>query len=439
MTQNKLPKVVIVGRPNVGKSSLFNRIAGSRKAIVESSCGTTRDRLYANITLKEKRFTLVDTGGFESAKKSDIASLVLKQLEAGIKEADIIFFVTDGSKGILPQDIELATLLRKTSKRIFLVVNKMDGATKNENAFDFFELGLGDPYAVSALNSAGITHLLSDLAKYIDNPSSLPESRAIGVAIVGRPNVGKSSYLNAILNEERVIVHPVAGTTRDAIDIDFRYNNIDYLLIDTAGMRHNAKINEPADFFSTVRSKEAVKRADVAIALIDGFEGLKEDDERVINFIIKEGKALVVAVNKSDLITGEAMRSYNELLLKKMSALKHYPVIFISCKTRRNVINSLDIIKTAYEKSALYLQPGELKKIVDSLNNSLEIKTKRITVLYFKQEGAMPLKLTLGVKSAEPLTANMKRYMENLIRAVHDFSGVPLGIRFESAKRPKDA
>ena len=435
---HKLPKVVIVGRPNVGKSSLFNKIAGTRRAIVESSCGTTRDRLHANITWKDKRFTLVDTGGFEPAKKGDMASLVLKQLESGIKEADILLFVVDGSEGLLHQDMDLTSILRKTSKRIFLVVNKMDDGGKASGALDFFELGLGNPYPVSALNSVGIEPLLNDLAGYIADPVSAPETRAIGVAIVGRPNVGKSSYINAILNEERVIVHPVAGTTRDAIDIDFNYNGIDYLLIDTAGMRHNAKINEPADFFSTVRSKEAVKRADVAIVMIDGFEGLKEDDERIINFILKEGKGLVLAVNKSDLINNEAMRSYNELLLKKMSALRNFPVIFISCKTKRNVIKILDIVKSVYEKSVTSLKEEDLKKILEVLTASMEIKSKRITVLDIKQEGIMPLRLVIAIKSAESLTNHMKRYIENLIRNTHDFSGIPLEIRFSGKLRRKD-
>ena len=435
MPNTSLPKVAIVGRPNVGKSSLFNRIVGSRKAIVESSRGTTRDRLYADIAWKEKAFMLIDTGGFEASGDNEMTKLVLRQLEAAIKEADIIFFVTDGAVGISPQDIELASRLRKTSKRIYLIVNKIDDESQAGRAFDFFELGLGDPYAVSAVNYIGIERLLDDVAEYIAKPAASSGTRAIGVAIVGRPNVGKSSYLNSILNEERVIVHPVAGTTRDAIDIDFNYKGRDYLLIDTAGIRHKAKVNEAADFFGTVRSKEAIRRSDVAVVIIDGYDGLREDDARIIDYVIKEGKALVVAVNKSDLINAEAMQVYNDLLIKKLNVIRNFPVLFTSCKTKKNVITSLDLIWSVYEKSRALIPPEELAAIIESLKNDGDIRNKRITVLYLKQESTMPPQFILGVKSAGPLTDNTKNHIENFLRRVRDFKGVPIRVSFENLSR----
>ncbi len=438
MPDTSLPKVVIVGRPNVGKSSLFNRIVGSRKAIVESSCGTTRDRLYANIVWKGKRFTIVDTGGFEAPKGSvmDIRALVLRQLEAAIGEADIIFFITDSSVGVLPQDIELSSKLRKTSKRIYVIANKSDDGARTATALDFFELGLGDPYAVSALNSIGIEKLLDDVVRYIDSPAVISGPRPIGVAIIGRPNVGKSSYLNSILREERAIVHPTAGTTRDAIDINFKYKGHDYLFIDTAGMRHNAKIEESADFFGNVRAKEAIKRADVAVALIDGYDGLREDDMRIIDFCIKEGKALIIAINKCDLINDAGMKQYSEMLIRKMNVIRNFPVIFTSCKTKRNVIASLDIIWSVYEKSKAVIRPDELAGMLESLRNAAEIKKRAVTVSYLKQEGAMPPTFILGTKSPRPLTDHMKRHMENLLKEMRDFKGVPIRISFEARSLP---
>ncbi|MFA6079545.1 MAG: ribosome biogenesis GTPase Der [Candidatus Omnitrophota bacterium] len=439
MSKNSLPKVVIVGRPNVGKSSLFNRILGSRKAIVESSCGTTRDRLYADIVWKDKRFTLVDTGGFEAQKGpgSDIHALVLNQLHAGIEEADIIFFVTDSSVGVLPQDMELASKLRKTSKRIYVIANKSDDGARTKAALDFFELGLGDPHPVSALNSIGIEKLLDDVIKYIDSPVVVQQlPRPIAVAIIGRPNVGKSSYLNSILREERVIVHPTAGTTRDSIDINFKYKGHEYLLIDTAGMRHNSKIEESADFFSNVRSKEAIKRADVAVIIVDGYDGLREDDMRIIDFCIKEGKSLLIAINKCDLINEAGMRQYTEMLVRKMNAVKNFPVMFISCKTKKNVTISLDTIFAVYERSRTVIQPAELTVMLESLRKAQEINRWSITVTYLKQAGSTPPAFILGTKSPRPLTEHIKRHMENLIKEMHDFKGVPIRINFESRSLP---
>lgn len=431
MTKTKLPKIVIVGRPNVGKSSLFNRIAGSRKAIVESASGTTRDRLYTDIKWKSKHFTIVDTGGFEKTGRTPMSDLVLKQLEHAVGEADVIFFVTDGTVGILPQDREFSSRLRKTSKKIYLIVNKIDSRAQAAKALDFFELGLGDPYAISATNGTGIDKLLDDVAAHIENPDAGNVTESIKVAIVGRPNVGKSSCLNTILNEERAIVHPMAGTTRDAIDTDFEFNGTNYILIDTAGMRHNAKINEAADFYGGVRSKEAIKRCDVALVLIDGFDGLREDDTRIIDFCIEEGKALILAVNKWDLTEGVDMKDYKDLLVQKMNVIRNYPVIFTSCKTGRNVIRSLDLVRGVYEKSAVMIKPNELTAMLEMLNNAPEIRNKRIKFKYLTQKGVKPPEFVIGAKAPGAINTNLKRFTENFLRAAHDFEGVPIRVSFE--------
>ncbi len=427
----KLPKIAIVGRPNVGKSSIFNRIAGSRKAIVESASGTTRDRIYADIKWKGKSFTVVDTGGFETSTRDDITALMLKQLERAVEESDIIFFVTDGRAGILHQDTELASRLRKTSKKIYLVVNKVDDKSQSSKAFDFFELGLGEPYPVSAVNGIGIEKLLDDVARDTQRADTVAKAPSVNVAIVGRPNVGKSSYLNAILNEERSIVHPIAGTTRDALDTDFDYKDRVYRLIDTAGMRHNAKLEAAADFYGGVRSKEAIKRSDVAMVLIDGLDGLREDDERVIDFCVEEGKAVIVVVNKSDLIKSVDAPKYKEMLVKKMSAIKNFPVIFTSCKTKKNIIPSLDLIWPVYENAKTIFNTEALAELLSKLNDSQEIRNRRLKFEYLKQKGANPPRFTLGMKNPKYSNENLRRYTENFLRNACNFEGVPVKVSFE--------
>lgn len=426
------PKIAIVGRPNVGKSSLFNRIVGSRKAIVEATCGTTRDRLYADITWKDKGFTIVDTGGFEQKKQGDMAALILKQLHAALEEADIIFLVTDVTMGIMPQDTEFAQRLRKTDKSIYLIVNKVDDKSKTNSAMEFFELGLGEAYPVSATNGTGIERLLDDVTKRIEKPASVNKQLLVKVAIVGRPNVGKSSYLNSILREERVIVHSVAGTTRDAVDTDFKYKDRNYLLIDTAGIRHNAKVHEAADFYGSVRSIEAIKRCDVAMVLIDGFDGLREDDQRIIGITQEEGKALVIAVNKWDLAEGIEMSKYSEMLIKSMNVIRNYPVIFMSCKTKQNVTSSLDIIWASFEKSKIILKPEEISGLLASLNDAAEIKKKRLKFRFLRQDSAAPPTFVLGFKGGGAPNENTKRYIENFFRKSRDLAGVPIRISYRN-------
>lgn len=435
MDNVKSLKIVIVGRPNVGKSSLFNRIAGERKAIVESASGTTRDRLHAEIRWKGKSFTIIDTAGFETAAPGDMAELVLKQIRIGVEEADIILFVTDGIAGIVPQDRDFSEMLRKTSKKVYLLVNKIDKESDEGKVTEFFELGLGEPYAVSAMHDRGIDELCDDLVKGIEKSEAVTNDKAAKVAIVGRPNVGKSSYLNSILSENRAIVHSTAGTTRDAIDIDFKYRGKDYVLIDTAGIRHNPKIDRASDFFGSVRSKEAIARCDVAIVLIDGFEGLTKDSIRIIELCLNEGKGVVIAINKWDLVQEVEMSKYKERLVLNMRAARDLPIVFISCKTGKNVMASLDVIWSVYEKSKTIIQPDELANILQSLNSSIEITSKRIQFKFLIQDSALPPVFILGVKNTKDIIENLKRYIENFFRKVHDFEGVPIRIRFEKEAR----
>jgi GTP-binding protein len=442
MAKTDSPKIVIVGRPNVGKSSLFNRIIGSRKAIVESASGTTRDRLHADLSRKGRTFTIVDTGGFEPARPGQMAALVLAQLQRAIDEADALFLVTDSTAGVTPLDMEFAQRLRKTSKAIYLVANKVDAARGAGRIAEFFELGLGEPYAVSAASGSGVDRLLDDaarrLARFAEGPGPAPAARPpeIRVAIVGRPNVGKSSFLNAVFREERVIVHDEPGTTRDAIDTDFEYKGRRYVLVDTAGMRHNPKLREAADFFGSVRSREAVTRADAAIVMIDGFDGLREDDKRIIEYVIGRGKALVVAVNKWDLSEGVETARYRELLVAGLDPVRNYPVIFMSCKTKKNVLASLDAVYAACERSRAAVPAAELKKLLAGLAASGEIRTRRIKLAYLAQDGVTPPAFRIGVSGTRAPDNNIKRFIENFLRRSRDFEGVPLRITFALKKAP---
>lgn len=434
-----MPKIAIVGRPNVGKSSLFNRIIGARKAIVEPHSGTTRDRLHADIQWKGKAFTLIDMAGIEAGHgRGEMADLVLQQIHRALAEADIILFVTDATVGIVPQDRDLAAMLRRTAKKICLIVNKVDNDSDASKAMEFFELGLGDPYAVSALHGRGVEKLCNDLAKDIEKrDTDVPAAEVVKVAIVGRPNVGKSSYLNALLSEDRVIVHEVAGTTRDAIDTNFNYKGRDYLLIDTAGIRHNLKLSEAADFYGSVRAKEAIKRSDVAVVLFDGYEGLTKDSSRIIDLCIEEGKAVVVVVNKWDLVEAADTVRYHDRIINEMKVIRNYPVLFISCKTGINVKATLNVIWSVYEKSKTFIPPDRLAEILESLNDAAMKGNRKVTFQSLVQDGTMPPRFIFGLKNISGINDNVKRFTENAFRAVHDFEGVPLVIRFEKIGRTK--
>lgn len=430
MENKNLPKLAIVGRPNVGKSSLFNSIVGARKAIVESSSGTTRDRIHADIKWKGKSFTIIDMAGFEDARQNEMSELVLKQLRKGVEEADSIIFVTDGAAGIMPGDRELSSMLRKTSKKIYLAVNKIDSESDSPRALDFYELGLGEPYSISAMHGRGIDKLCDDLAKGIERSVQPAGAAGVKVAIVGRPNVGKSSYLNALISEERVIVHSTAGTTRDAIDINFNYKEKDFVLIDTAGIRHNPKISRAADFYGGVRSEEAIGRSDVAIMLIDGYEGLMKDDARIIDMCLTKGKPLVIAVNKWDLVKETEMSKYNDRLIEEMNGIRNVPVVFISAKTGRNVNASLDTIWSVYERSNMTIPPEKLAETLKALNTAPQIYGKKIKFKCLVQASSTPPNFVLGIASVSSMNDNLQRFVENFIRKDYDLKGVPIRVRY---------
>ncbi len=433
-TNNNITKIAIVGRPNVGKSSLFNRIVNKRKAIVQEASGTTRDRLYAEVGWNDKHFLLIDTGGFQEIKNNIMTDLIVKQLDKAIEEANLLLFVVDGLAGVTAQDLELAKKLRKTSKRIFLVVNKVDKENAQNSSFDFFELGLGEPYQISAMHNYGIQRLMDSVTKDLEKSSLTLPKEIIKIAIVGRPNVGKSSYLNTLLNEERVIVHPTAGTTRDSIDTYFNFGEKNYLLIDTAGIRHLRKVKEATDYYATIRTKEAISRCDIAMLIIDGYDGLREDDKKIMDLVFEEKKGLIIVVNKWDLVKNYEMSKYREKILSKMGNMANFPIIFISCKTDRNVKSTLNIINSVYDNYTRKIAAHDLNETLNKLNRSYELMRKNLRFGYATQSSSNPPKFIFIVEKIKLVDRKLVSYIENFLRKTYDLTGTPIKIEFKEKK-----
>ena len=368
--ENKIPVVSIVGRPNVGKSSLFNRILGKRHAVVEEREGTTRDRNEKFMTLEDKSFKLVDTGGFITGGKDKITTLIKEQIEKAVEFSDLFIFVCDGQQGPLPLDEELANLVRKSGKKILLAVNKIDNQKRKENLLDFYGLGLGEPFGISCLHDLGVKKLTKEFIDILPLYSEvdLEKEHPIRIAIVGRPNVGKSSFLNKVLNEERVIVHDEPGTTRDSVDSYFNKDGILFLLVDTAGIRHKRKVKSAVDVYSMMRARESIDRADVVLLLVDGHEGITNDDAKIFDYIEEKGKGCAIVVNKWDLVKEIEMSRYANAVLRKMPSARHYPVAFISAKSGRNVLNAFNLVKAVKTNLDLFIDTATLRSFIKEIN-----------------------------------------------------------------------
>ncbi|ADG82434.1 ribosome biogenesis GTPase Der [Thermincola potens] len=437
------PIVAIVGRPNVGKSTLFNRIAGSRIAIVEDKPGVTRDRIYKDAVWLDKEFTLVDTGGIEFRDdKGSMSDLILQQARLAIEEAEVILFVVDARSGLTATDEEVARMLRNTKKPVILVANKVEDFTGNMDVYDFYRLGLGDPIMVSASHGLNVGDLLDEVVKH------LPEYAAeeygddvIKIAVIGRPNVGKSSIVNALLGEERVIVSDVAGTTRDAIDTYFERGGQRYLLIDTAGMRKKGKIDEPTERYSVLRSLKAVDRSDVVLMIIDAQEVVTEQDKKIAGYAHEAGKAMVLVVNKWDLIKKDDKTTlrYTEEIRQELGFVQYAPVIFVSALTWQRVPRILDLVNYVAEQHAMRVSTSNLNDLVQEavrLNPPPSDKGRRLKILYITQAGVKPPTFIIFVNDPELMHFSYQRYLENQLRATFGFEGTP--IRMVIKKRKED-
>lgn len=361
------PIVAIVGRPNVGKSTLFNRLTNTRSAIVEDTPGITRDRLYRDGQWNNKTFTVIDTGGIEINSQDSMLNLVKKQADVAIDEADLILFMTDGKAGVTADDVEVAQMLRRTKKEVILVVNKIENYERMDNVYDFYQLGLGEPFPISASHGMNTGDLLDAVVEKL--PAEVEEdqeSDVIKIAVVGRPNVGKSSLTNAILGKERSIVSNIPGTTRDAIDTAFERDGQEYIIIDTAGMRRKSKVLDTTERYSVIRSLRSIDRADVVLAVLNAEEGLIEQDKKVIGYAHEQGKGIIVVVNKWDLIEKDdkTYHTFEKTIRSELLFLQYAPMIFVSAETKQRVNKILEVVNFVAEQQVLRISTSVLNEII---------------------------------------------------------------------------
>ena len=429
------PIVAILGRPNVGKSTLFNRLTGGRAAIVEDTPGVTRDRLYRDAEWLGKTFTLIDTGGIEfSSGEESMSGLIRKQAEIAMREADVILFLVDSRAGLLPQDEQIAGQLRRTSKPVILVVNKVEQFKNNPYLYEFYRLGLENVVCISAehgMNTGDLLDLI--VSKFTMTTEDDYEPDVIKIAVVGRPNVGKSSLVNAILGQERVIVSNVPGTTRDAIDVPFEKEGQRYVLIDTAGMRRLRNIEEATERYSVIRALRAVDRSDVALMVIDGLEGVTEQDKRIAGYVHEAGKGVIVIVNKWDIVEKDdkTMKKFDEEIRRELGFMQYAPTLYVSALTKQRVVKITDLINFVAEQQSHRISTSVLNEVVSEavqLTPPPSDKGKRLKILYVTQAGIKPPHFILFVNEPELLHFSYQRYLENKFRENFGFEGTPLKI-----------
>ena len=426
------PIVAVVGRPNVGKSTFFNKIVGRRIAIVEDTPGVTRDRIYGDAQWLTHEFTLIDTGGIEPLKDDIISAQMRRQAELAIETADVILFLVDGREGITAADEDVAELLRRSKKPVILVVNKVDSTKFEDSVYDFYSLGIGETFTISAEQGLGLGDLLDEVVKHFDQTAGDEQEDTTKIAVVGRPNVGKSSLVNALLGQERTIVSDIPGTTRDAIDSPFTFNGENYILIDTAGIRRKRAIeDESIERYSVIRSLAAVRRADVVLIVIDAAEGMSEQDVRIAGYVHEEGKASVLIVNKWDKIEKDThtMHEFEKKLASDLAFMDYVPMLFISAKTGQRVYKVLETAKLAYAQNCTRVKTGTLNDVVAeavSANEPPSDKGRRLKIYYATQADIKPPTFVLFVNDPEIMHFSYKRYLENFFRKSFGLTATPL-------------
>ena len=442
MSDNR-PIVAVVGRPNVGKSTLFNKLAGKRISIVEDTPGVTRDRIFAEVEWLNKYFTLIDTGGIEKDNGDIIVSQMRNQAMLAVDMAHIIIFVVDGKAGLTAADKEVAQILRKTNKPVLLAVNKIDSVKQMDNIYDFYELGLGNPYPISSANSMGLGDLLDEVVEQFPKGLNTEyDEDIIRVAITGKPNAGKSSILNNLLGENRVIVSPIAGTTRDAIDTYFEKDGQQYLLIDTAGIRRKSKVYERVEKFSVIRAMSAVERADVVLIVIDATEGVTEQDTKVAGIAHDEGKGCIFVINKWDLVQkdNKTLGNYTKDIREKFPFMMYAPILFVSALTNKRMDKVLETVNTVAKEHAKRVTTSALNDVIGEavmLNQPPSDKGKRLKIYYGSQTGTKPPKFTLFINDKKLTHFSYQRYLENKIRENFGFEGTSIQFEYREKQRRK--
>lgn len=432
----KLPTVALVGKPNVGKSTVFNRLVGKRISIIEDTPGVTRDRIYGDVNYKNFKFHLIDTGGIDVSK--DIFNDEIKiQAEIAIDEADIVVFIVDGKEELNANDYEIRDILKKSGKEVIVAVNKIDNKNRDENIYNFYELGFETVIGISGEHNLGITELLDNITK---NFKPIIEEdiddNIIKFSIIGRPNVGKSSLINALLNEEKAIVSNIAGTTRDAVDTPFKYEGMNFVAIDTAGIRKSGKIYENIEKYSVLRSMKAIERSDVCVLVINAEEGIIEHDKHIASYALEAGKAMVIVVNKWDTVKDKNdIASFTKLIRAEFKFLSYVPIVFLSALTKKRIHTLMPEIIKVYENSKKEIKTSILNDVIRDavlLNEPPSYKGKRLKIYFVNQSGIKPPKFTFSVNSKGLIHFSYERYLENKLRENFDLEGTPIILQFKN-------
>lgn len=438
------PVVAVVGRPNVGKSTLFNALAGERISIVKDTPGVTRDRIYADVSWLDHDFTMIDTGGIEPESKDIILSQMREQAEIAIASADVIIFLTDVRQGLQDADSKVADILRRSAKPVVLVVNKVDSFEKfMPDVYEFYNLGIGDPFPISASSRLGLGEMLDEVIRHFpEYRKEEEEDDRTKVAIIGKPNVGKSSLINKLANEDRVIVSEIAGTTRDAIDTDIRYNKKEYVFIDTAGLRRKNKIKEEIERYSIIRAVTAVERADVCVIVIDAKEGVTEQDAKIAGIAHERGKGIIIAVNKWDAIEKDDRTIYKhtERIRQILSFMPYAEIVFISAKSGQRLHRLFELIDVVVENNSQRIGTGVLNEIISeavAMQQPPADKGKRLKIYYTTQIGVKPPTFVVFVNDRELMHFSYLRYLENRIRETFGFRGTALKFIIRERKDKK--
>lgn len=428
--------VCLIGKPNVGKSSIFNRLIKEKKAIILDTPGVTRDRIYGIAEYHNKKFHLIDTGGILLGD-DNFDKDIIAQAELAIDEADIILFVVDGLTSLDAADLHVRDLLRKVGKKVIVVVNKIDNDARKDNIYDFYELGFSQIFSVSAEHNLGFKELLDFITNEMPEEEASLDDGTIKFSFIGRPNVGKSSLINALLNEERVIVSDIAGTTRDAVDTKFKYNGKEYTAIDTAGMRKKGRIYEEIERYSLVRSLKAIDRSDVCVLVIDAQAGIIEHDKHIAHYAIEAGKGIVIAVNKWDTVKNpdQEIKKWQLLIQHEFQFLPYVNTVFVSAKTKKRMATLMPEVITAYENHQKEIKTSVLNDIIMeavSIHEAPSYKGKRLKIYFVSQTDKRPPKFTFQVNNKKLVHFSYKRYLENQLRANIDLTGTPIILQFKN-------
>ena len=428
-----IPTVALVGRPNVGKSTLFNKIVGKKVAIIEDLPGVTRDRIYQEATYNNKRFYLVDTGGID-ASKMKFNDEIKMQAEIAIKDADIVVFIVDGKEGLTSNDLIVRDLLRKSNKKVIVAINKVDNKESMNHIYDFYELGFDTYIPISSIHNTGYIELMDEITKDFTEKEEIEDTR-LKFSIIGRPNVGKSSLMNALLNEERVVVSDVAGTTRDSIDSVLKYHNEEYILIDTAGMRKKGRVFEAIEKYSLFRSLKAIDRSDICLVVINAEEGIKEHDKHIAGYAIERGKGLIFVVNKWDTVKDKTIPEFEKEMRAEFQFATYAPIVYLSALTKKRIHTLMPEIIKVGENIKREISTSLLNNVIldaYQLNLPPSYKGKRLKIYFSSQTGTKPPKFTLRVNNKGLVHFSYERYLENKLRENFELEGTPIILQFKN-------